>query len=181
MDLSMSDRVVDLVDEGFDLAVRIGRLSDSSLIARRLFPVRMVVCASPDYLARRGTPLTPRDLGQHDCLIYTLPASPGTWRFQDADGDALQVDVNGRVRANNGDALRAAALKGLGLCYLPTFIVGADLQASTLVSVLNDYMPSDSAAYAVYPTARHLLPKVRAFVDFLCDWYGNTPYWDLVQ
>ena len=181
VEFAMSDRFVDLVEEGFDLAVRIGRLGDSSLIARRLAPIHMAVCASPDYLERRGTPVTPQDLVQHDCLFYSQGPALDVWRFVSAEGTPLQVEVKGRMRANNGDALRVAALKGLGLCDLPTFIVGADLQAGTLVSVLSEFMPSDSAAYAVYPTVRHLSPKVRAFVDFLLERFGGTPYWDLVR
>lgn len=179
--LDMSDRFVDLVEEGYDLAVRIGRLAESSLIARRLAPIRMAVCASPDYLARRGVPAVPRDLAAHDCLGYGPAGSGPVWRFVAADGAPLTVEVKGRMRANNGDALKEAAIGGLGLCYLPTFIVGADLQAGTLVSVLPGFMPTDSAAYALYPTGRHLSPKVRAFVDFLIERFGTTPYWDLVQ
>lgn len=181
IDLSMSDRVVDLVEEGYDMAVRIGRLGDSSLIARRLAPIRMVVCASPEYFARRGIPTTPQELSHHDCLTYSLTASPGIWRFQTPDGSTSSSEIKGRMVANNGDVLRMAALKGLGVCYLPTFIVGADLQAGTLVSALTDFISADLAAYAVYPTSRHLSPKVRAFVDFLIDWFGPVPYWDLVQ
>lgn len=181
VDLSMSDRFVDLVEEGFDLAVRIGRLGDSSLVARRLAPIRMALCGSPDYLARRGTPLGPQNLAHHDCLFYSQTSAPDAWRFVTPEGAPMQVDIKGRMRANNGDALRVAALRGLGLCYLPTFIVGADLQAGTLVSLLSDFIPSDSAAYAVYPSTRHLSPKVRAFVDFLAEWFGSVPYWDLVR
>jgi DNA-binding transcriptional LysR family regulator len=180
IDLSLSDRFVDLVEEGYDLAVRIGRLAESSLIARRLAPIHMVVCASPDYLAARGRPAVPEDLARHDCLRYRSEAAAESWAFVTPEGKPLSVDVAGRVRANNGDTLRMAALKGLGLAYLPTFIVGGDLQAGTLVSVLTGHMPADMAAYAVYPTTRHLSLKVRAFVDFLAGWFGDTPYWDLV-
>jgi DNA-binding transcriptional LysR family regulator len=179
-DLSMSDRYVDLVEEGFDLAIRIGRLEDSSLIARHLAPIRMAVCGSPAYLDRRGIPAHPRDLSGHDCLCYTLMSGSDVWDFV-ADGEAMPVEIAGRLRADNGDALRVAALRGLGLCYLPTFIAGADLQSGSLVSVLGEFMPADFAAYAVYPTARLLSPKVRAFVDFLIERFGGTPYWDLVD
>lgn len=179
-DLSMSDRYVDLVEEGFDLAIRIGRLEDSSLIARRLAPIRMTVCASPEYLEERGAPAHPRDLSGHDCLCYTLMSDGAFWDFSAPGGAPLRVAVKGRMRADNGDALKVAALKGLGLCYLPTFIVGADLQSGALASVLTEFMPSDVAAHAIYPTARLLSPKVRAFVDFLTERFGDTPYWDLV-
>ena len=180
VDLSMSDRFVDLVEEGYDVAVRIGRLGDSSLIARRVASIRMAVCASPDYWRRKGVPEVPADLAGHDCLIYSLMPTPDSWRLLSSNGTPVQVEVTGRLSANNGDVLRAAALKGLGVCYQPTFIVGADLQAGTLVSVLPDHVPDDIAAYAVYPSSRHLSPKVRAFVDFLSERFGGTPYWDLV-
>jgi len=180
VDLSMSDRFVDLIEEGVDVAVRIGALEDSSLIARKLAPIRRVVCASPAYLKSRGTPLAPDDLKQHDCLCNSNIAVLHEWRFAAADGKLWPVDVNGRLSANNGDALRIAALKGLGLANLPTFIVGADLQAGTLVTVLDEFGVQDLSMSAVYPPGRHLSPKVRAFVDFLADRFGPRPYWDLI-
>lgn len=180
VDLSMNDRFVDLVDEGFDVAVRIGTLANSSLIARRLAPIRRVVCASPDYLARRGVPATPDALKVHDCLPNTNIAVLHEWRFASPEGRPWPVEIRGRMSANNGDALRVAALRGLGLTFLPTFIVGADLQAGTLTSVLDDFVPQDMTLNAVYPHARHLSPKVRAFVDFLVHRFGPCPYWDLI-
>jgi DNA-binding transcriptional LysR family regulator len=181
VDMTMNDRFVDLVEDGFDLAVRIGRLADSSLVARKLAPMRRVVCASPAYLEARGTPASPEDLAAHDCLCYSNMALSDEWRFASLDGRAWPVEVKGRLRTNNGDALRAAALQGAGLAYLPTFIVGGDLQAGTLISLLGDYIPQDSAVHAVYPHSRHLSPKVRAFVDFLADRFGPRPHWDMVD
>ena len=181
IDLAMNDRFVDLVDEGFDLVIRIGRLPDSSLVARRLAPMRRCVCASPDYLARAGVPGSPDDLANHQCLGYSNTALPDQWSFAAPDGKPWPVKIKGRLRANNGDALRVAALKGLGLVSLPSFIVGGDLQAGTLVSVLGAYVPQDSGIYAVYPHSRHLSPKVRAFIDFLAERFGPRPYWDLVE
>ena len=178
IDLVMNDRFVDLVDEGFDVAVRIGGMADSSLIAKRLGPIRLAVCASPDYLKRRGVPQTPDDLRQHDCLRSTTMQTAHEWTFRREDGSLWPVEVKGPMTANNGDALRVAALKGMGLTLLPTFIVGADLQAGDLVSVLEPYVEQRLSVHAVYPTARHLSPKVRAFVDFLSDWFGSRPYWD---
>ena len=172
VDMSMNDRFVDLVDEGYDVAVRIGRLSDSALIARKLAPLRRVVCASPDYLAARGVPLTPADLAHHDCLSYTNMSPTEEWSFAAPDGRPLAVTIRGRLRVNNGDALRMAALGGLGLTYQPTFIVGPDLEAGRLVPVLADYVHQDGGVYAVYPHSRHLTPKVRAFVDFLAERFG---------
>ncbi|HEX9448311.1 MAG TPA: LysR family transcriptional regulator [Dongiaceae bacterium] len=181
LDLTMNDRYVDLVEEGVDLALRLGRLADSSLIARKLAPARRVVCASPAYLRDHGVPETPDDLPQHQCLCYSNISASDEWRFVRQNGTPWPVEVKGRLHANNGDALREAALKGLGLVFLPTFIVGRDLQASTLVSVLTEHVAQDTGLYAVYPHARHLSPKVRAFVDFLATRFGTQPYWDLVE
>jgi DNA-binding transcriptional LysR family regulator len=181
VDLAMNDRFVDLIDEGFDVAVRIGALEDSSLIARRLAPIRRVVCASPAYFEARGLPLSPEDLKGHECLFNSNIASSQEWRFTAPDGKSWPVEVKGRLSANNGDALRAAALQGLGIVNLPTFIVGGDLQAGALVTALDEFISQNMAMSAVYPHSRHLQPKVRAFVDFLADCFGPRPYWDLVE
>lgn len=181
VDLSMNDRFVDLIDEGFDVAVRIGAMEDSSLIAHKLAPIRRVVCASPAYLKARGLPLSPDDLKGHQCLFNSNIALSQEWRFTTPDGKSWPVEVKGRLSANNGDVLRVAALKSLGLVNIPTFIVGGDLKAGTLVSVLHEFITQDVAMHAVYPHSRHLSPKVRAFVDFLADRFGPRPYWDLIE
>ncbi|MFV3077845.1 LysR family transcriptional regulator [Niveispirillum fermenti] len=180
VDMDLSDRFVDLVDEGYDLAVRIGRLRDSSLVARRLCPARAVICASPEYLARRGTPQEPADIQSHDCLIYTNVQNPEQWSFRAAPGaeETRGQRITGRLRANNGDALREAASQGQGLVLLPTFIVGDALASGRLVPVLDAWLPPPLAVHAVYPANRHLSPKVRAFVDFLAGRFGPVPYWD---
>lgn len=176
LELSLSDRFVDLIEEGVDVAVRIGRLSDSSLIARHVAPIRRAVCASPAYLARCGTPTLPNDLAAHACLSH-IGMGPAEWRF--AIGGKLEtVRVQSRLSAGNGEALRILALAGLGLVYLPTFFVGDDLRSGALVSVLEDYVPQDSALYGVYPHSRHLSAKVRAFLDFLGKAFGPEPPWD---
>ena len=180
LDVALTDRFVDLVDEGVDVAVRIGNLSDSSLVARRLAVIRRVVCASPDYLKARGVPQTPDDLKTHDCLINTNMGAGREWRFAHQGGKPWPVEVNGRMSSNNGDMLRVAALRGHGFVDLPTFIVGEDLKAGTLVGVLEPYVAQHLTLNAVYPTARHLSPKVRAFVDFLSQRFGgDKPYWDV--
>ena len=181
IDMTMNDRFVDLVDEGYDMAVRIGRLTDSTLVARKLAPLRRTICGSPAYLAARGIPQTPADLATHECLSYSNMTQSDEWSFVDANGKPLSVEVKGRLRTNNGDALRIAALRGLGLVAQPSFIVGADLQAGTLVGVLTNYTAQDGGVYAVYPHSRHLSPKVRAFTDFLAERFGPRPYWDLVE
>ncbi len=178
LDLMMNDRFVDLVDEGFDMAVRIGALADSSLVARKLAPMRRAVCAAPGYLATHGTPASPDELKAHECLCYSNVGMAQEWRFVRPDGRTWSVEVRGRLHANNGDALRAAALRGFGLAVLPSFLVGRDFQSGALVPVLEQFLAQDSAVYAVYPHARHLSPKVRAFVDFLAERFGPDPYWD---
>lgn len=177
VDMTLSDRIVDLIEEGFDLAVRIGRLASSSLIARKLAPCRLVVCAAPGYLARHGTPQRPEDLAAHDCLGYTYAALRDEWRFGGADRE-ISVRIAGTMQANNGDALRAAALRGRGIILQPTFIVGHDLCSGALVRLLPDFPVEDLAIYAVYPPGRHLSAKVRSFVDFLAARFGDRPEWD---
>ena len=179
VDLGLTDRFVDLVEEGWDLAIRLGTLGDSAMIARRLAPAMVVLCASPDYLARHGVPQTLADLAGHNCLGYTLPtaASAGRWLFG-ADG-SVPVAVNGNLRANNGDALRAAALAGQGLIYQPTFLVAEDLRAGRLVCVHLDAAPFRfGSVYAVYAPTRHVPAKVRSFIDFLARRWTGTPPWD---
>jgi DNA-binding transcriptional LysR family regulator len=177
IDVAMNDRFVDLIDEGFDVAIRIARLMDSSLIARRLAPDRRAIVGSPAYFEKRGTPRTPDDLVHHNCINYAYMSAHDQWQFVDADG-ARSVEVEGNLRANNGDAIRVAVLAGLGVAHLPTFIVGRDIQDGRLVQVLADFMPSRSSVYAVYPHNRHLSVKVRVFVDFLANRFGANPYWD---
>lgn len=180
LDLHLNDRYVDLVDEGFDLGIRVGRLAESSMVARKLCAMRMILCASPDYLQAHGTPQTPTELIRHQCLCYSTNTFMPEWRLMQLDGTPWQVEIKGHLHANNGDVLRTAALAGAGIAFLPSFIVGNDLQASTLVSILADYVPADSAIHAVYPNSRHLSPKVRAFIDFLAEHIGPRPHWDLL-
>ncbi|NYZ15044.1 LysR family transcriptional regulator [Azospirillum sp. RWY-5-1] len=177
IDIDLNDRYVDLVDEGYDVAVRIGRLRDSTLIARRLAPANRVVCASPGYLARNGSPVTPEDLMRHNCLLYTNVPAAEQWSFQ-VDGETRTVRVSGNLRTSNGDLLRAAAIAGVGITVLPTFLIGDALQSGAVRCLLPEYYGGGSTVYAVYPQNRHLSPKVRAFVDFLAGRFGPEPYWD---
>lgn len=176
VDMALDDRFVDLIEEGFDVAVRIGALADSSLIARTLAPVRFAVCGSPDYLRHHGTPAAPADLVHHNCLLYTYLAT-AEWRFEGPDGN-LAVRVQGDFRANNGEVLRELALAGRGLVLTPTFLVGEDLGSGRLRSVLGAYRVPETAVHAVYPQRRYLSPKVRAFVDFVAARFGPEPYWE---
>jgi DNA-binding transcriptional LysR family regulator len=178
IDLALNDRFVDLIDEGFDLALRIGDLPDSSLVARKLAPCRRVICAGPDYLSRRGEPRDPAALAGYDALLYSNLANAETWRLTDRAGREHTVRVKSRLRVNNGDVLREAAAAGLGLALLPTFIVADAIADGRLKPVLCDYRPPPTAVHAVYPHNRHLSTKVRAFVDFLAERFGPPPYWD---
>ncbi len=175
VDISFVDRTVDLVDEGFDMAVRIGQLEDSSLVARKLAPMRQVLVASPDYIARRGEPRTPEDLRKHACLIYTYQRTGSTWRFT-RGGEDVSIKVSGPMRANNGDALLEAARAGLGVAILPDFFVSHDLRDGTLVEILPDHDCGRSAIWALYPPNRHLSTKVRFVVDYLAETFARAPW-----
>ncbi len=177
VDMVLDDRVVDLLDEGFDAAIRIARLPDSTLVARKLAPLRVAVCATPDYWKTHGTPGKPADLAGHNCLIYSYLSNKNQWLFQGPGGD-FTVKVSGNIQANNGDALKAAALAGAGVFASPSFIVGEEIRNGSLQPVLCEYMQTGLAIYAVYPHNRYLSAKVRAFVDFFAERFGPEPYWD---
>ncbi|MBT6096290.1 MAG: LysR family transcriptional regulator [Rhodospirillaceae bacterium] len=177
VDLELNDRRVDLVDEGFDMAIRIGKLSDSTLVARRLAPCRIAVVASPDYWTKHGKPAHPEDLKHHRSLIYTLRSRPTEMQFRGPDG-LISVNGTGRLRANNGNLLLTAAKAGTGVYICPTFFCGPGLKDGSLEEALIDYPPPETTVYAVWPQSRHLSAKVRAFVDFLVDAFGPEPYWD---
>lgn len=176
VDLALNDRVVDLVEDGFDVAVRIARLADSSLIARRLAPCHLMLCASPGYLREAGTPRSPDDLREHNCLRYAYSSSE-TWRLH-GHGSMAEVTPQGNLTANNGDALLAASLANAGVTLQPTFIIADALRTGALVRVLPDWALESLAIFAVYPSVRNLSPKVRRFVDFLAGRFGERPPWD---
>ncbi len=179
LDLQLDDRTIDLVEEGFDCAIRVKALSDSALVAKRLAPCRQVLCASPDYLRRRGTPHSPRELAEHACLIYTTRDAPFEWRLRDATGQNMTVVVSGPLYSNNGLIMREAALQGLGIFHAPTFYVGDLLRAERLRAILTDcVLLPELNIYAVYPQRRNLAPKARAFIDFLSERFGPEPDWD---
>ena len=165
VEMDLSDRSVDLLGEGYDLALRIGVLEDSTLIARRIASIDRVYCASPAYLAQRGTPLRPEDLQAHDCLPYGHGRQV-QWRFE-GSGKPLAVNVTGRMRVNNGELLKDAAVAGLGITYLPTFIVGTALREGRLVSVLDEFRSGPLMLSAVYPQHRQGSRPVQALVEFL--------------
>lgn len=177
VDMTISDRLADLVEEGYDLALRITPAPGENLVARRLAPIHRKICASPAYLARHGTPQTPAELRRHNCLDYTHIAARGAWRLNGPDGE-IEAPVDGSLRINDDEALSQAVVGGLGLALLPTFIVGRELQAGRLVEVLPGYVPLERFLYAVHLPNRHLPPKVRVFIDYLQQRFGDPPYWD---
>jgi len=179
VDMGLNDRVVNLIEEGWDVAVRIGRIHDQTLIARKLAPCRLLVAGSPAYFAERGMPLTVAELSSHNCLGYTLSSALGPHRWAFGRDGSVSVPIKGNFQASNGDALVAAALAGQGLVYEPTFLLGDDIRAGRLVPLALDHPPMElPGVFAVYASNRRPPAKVRAFIDFLVQRLGPVPPWD---
>jgi DNA-binding transcriptional LysR family regulator len=179
VELGLNDRLVDLAEEGWDLAIRIGSLSNSSLIARRFAPCRTVICAAPSYLKARGIPQKVASLADHNCLGYTLSRLTGADRWVFGARGEVSVPVSGNLLANNGDALRAAAIAGQGLIYQPTFMIADEVRAGTLVALTMDQPTVEfGGIYTVYLPDRHPPAKVRAFIDFIASRFAPVPPWD---
>jgi len=177
VELTLNDRVVDLVEEGFDVAVRIGTLRDSSLMARRLAPCRLVIAASPDYLHQHSRPATPGDLKDHQCLLYMYASEGNAWRFE-RQGSVRTVKVAGPLRSNNGEALMHAAINGMGVIRQPTFMLSPAIRRHELEVLLPDWTLPELGIYAVWPHNHHLSAKVRTFVDFLVEQFKPVLYLD---
>ncbi len=177
-DLDFNDREVDLIQEGFDLAIRIANLPDSSLIARRLAPIQTVMCASPSYLEQKGMPQSPDELIEHQCLVYSLLRDFEYWHLTDSNGKEISTKIHPTLKASTGEFLKDAAVEGLGIILVPSFIAYKEIESGALVPVLKDYRPTQLDAYAIYPQTRHLSQRVRAFVDFLVQRFEGRPYWD---
>jgi DNA-binding transcriptional LysR family regulator len=180
VDMTLGDREVHLAEEGYDIGVLIAREPHASLVARKLAPIRQRLCASPGYLQRHGVPASLRDLPHHNCIVYSRLGPERTWHFDGPDGYA-SVEVNGTLRLDNENAVRQAALAGLGIALLPTYIIGADLQQNTLHAVLPDCNPPETALFATYLPNRYVAAKVRVFVDYLVARFGPAPHWDALQ
>lgn len=179
VDLGLNDRYVDLIEEGWDLVVRIGRLTQSSLVARKLAPCRTLVCAAPSYLARRGIPLTLDDLTRHDCLGYTLSRTVGFDRWAFGRSGEIVVPVRGSLLANNGDALVAAAIAGQGIIYQPTFFLHDEIAAGRLIVLPLDQPTVElDGVFAVYPSGHRPAAKVRAAIDYFAEALGPVPPWE---
>lgn len=176
LDLSLLDRRVDLVGEGYDLAIRIApQQEDSSLVSRKLASSRMVICAAPHYLEKHGTPQTLDEIARHEFIGYSYLPTGDVWKFQ-SGGVAEGIKTHPRLRVNNGDTCRAAAVQGLGIIVQPSFIVNEDLAAGRLVQILPEWHAEERGIYAVYPTRQHLSGKVRALVDYLADKFKSEPW-----
>lgn len=177
LNVDFSDRHVDLIEGGYDLAFRIGNLGDSSLKARRISPINMTMCASPDYLKQWGTPKKPEDLKHHQLLRYTL-VNTRSWRLINKQGNNFTIPVEAKILANNGDFLNKMGVTGHGILVSPTFISWQALSMGELIPVLPEYSIPSSNAYAVYPKTRYLSQRARLLIDYLLERFGNNPYWD---
>ena len=176
VNLTMSDRMIDLVEEGFDLAVRNMSVPDSSLVVRRVATYRFVVCGAPGYLAARGIPRQPADLSRHNCLVYSHSAWGNDWRFAGPDGEH-SVAVEGNLQANSDNALRLAAVHGQGLALAPSFLLLDEIKSGRLVPVLTEFLQAEHAINAIYPHRHHLPAKVRSFIDLLVKHFHADPGW----
>jgi len=172
-DVQLSDRIVDVVEEGFDLAIRVGGTGADNLVARKLGETRLVPCASPEYLRRHGTPAHPKDLAGRNCFTYEYAGPRNQWRFIGSDGREHAVRVAGTMHSNSGDLNAALALQGAGIAFEPDFLVREELRAGRLVALLPDYEAMPSPIYALYPTRRHLSAKVRLFVEYLAERFAE--------
>ncbi|MEO6928879.1 MAG: LysR family transcriptional regulator [Casimicrobiaceae bacterium] len=174
-EIELSDRAVDIVDEGIDLAIRIGDIGAQSLIGRRIGTMRLVCCAAPAYVAAHGSPAHPQELSRHRCLTYAYSASGNTWRFRDAADVEHAVRVSGAVHANNGQMLATLAAAGMGIVMEPDFIVAPELASGALLPLLADYAPASAGIYVDYASRRQLSAKVRAFVDYMAARFTRDP------
>jgi len=176
LDITLSDRIVDIIDEGYDMAIRIARLSDSTLVHRKLTSTSLHVCASPAYLDAHGTPAHPHELAQHQTISYSYNQSKDEWQFSGPEGP-VSVRVSSRLHVNNGDSCVQAALGGIGITRQPTFMIDQHLRSGQLVSILEDYGSPELGIYAVYPSRTHLPAKMRAMLDFLTEAFAQV-HWN---
>lgn len=177
IDMTITDKIVDLAEEGYDVAISVMSDLPQALVARKLAPIRRRLCATPAYFQEFGIPQSPEDLVKHNCLDYIHSGDRGLWRFTGPDRE-VAISVSGKLRINDDEALSQVVLSGFGIALLPTFIIGKDLQAKRLKSVLSEYIPTKQQVYALYLPKRNLPIKIRAFVDFLVERFGDDPYWD---
>jgi len=175
-DIELSDRATDLVEEGYDVAVRIGDIGSQNLVGRKVGVTRLVCCAAPSYLERHGKPRTPEELATHACLTYEYSAARNVWPFRDRQGRERRIRIAGPIHADNGRFLEALAVAGVGIAFEPDFIVGPDVRAGRLVPLLREYEPPPTNIYVAYPSRRHLSAKVRVFTDFLAERFAAADW-----
>ena len=175
LDIHVTGRLVDLVEEGIDVALRVGELEDSSLIARLLMPCSFHACASPEYLEKHGTPESPDELETHNCMIYSLAPHPDSWLFKDEEGKNISIKVKGNLRSDTGNILMNSALNGNGIFIGPTFMITGAVKEGRLKTVLDDYTSVTTGLYAVYPYSKLVSTKVRAFIDFIAESWSDKP------
>ncbi len=178
LQVDFSDQHIDLIEGGYDLAFRIGNLENSSLKARRITSINLVMCASPDYLNQRGLPEQPSDLKQHSLLRYSLEDNMNSWTFMDKENKEITIPIEAKIHADNGDFLRDMAISGHGIINLPSFIVWKALLRKELVPILPEYSTPSKNAYVVYPKTRYISQKSRLLIDHLVEQFGDPPYWD---
>jgi DNA-binding transcriptional LysR family regulator len=177
IDLTITDHPGDLIEEGYDVQIRVTNEPDPNLVARRIAPVRRILCATPQYFEEWGIPQTPADLVQHNCLDYAVSVEQSYWRLDGPEGK-IKVPISGTLRINDNDALAQVALHGLGIALLPTYTIGRELQRGLLQPVLPKYLSIERHIYACYFPSRHLPVKTRSFINFLAEHIGDIPYWD---
>ena len=177
IDLTITDRPGDLIEEGYDVQIRVTNEPDPNLVARKIAPVRRILCATPQYFQQWGVPQTPEDLVKHNCLDCALSTEQSYWRFTGPEGK-IKIPVSGTLRINDNDALAQAALHGLGIALLPTYTIGMELQKGRLQAALPEYLSVERHIYACYLPSRHLPKKISSFINFLSEHVGDKPYWD---
>ena len=177
VNLELSHRVPDLVEENIDLAFHVGELNDSMYVSRRIASARRVICASPEYIKKNGMPKKPEDLLNHNCLIYMPRNDMGKWEFLDK-GKRKKIKVTGDIQCNSGDALRVASIQSRGITQLPTYMVGLDIQAGRLQALLEDFEPEKQPIYAIYNHRKYISAKIKTFIDFIYNLYQPEPYWN---
>ena len=177
VNLELSHRIPDLVEENIDLAFHVGELNDSMYVSRRIASARRVICASPEYIKKIDMPKKPEDLLNHNCLIYMPRNDMGKWEFLDK-GKRKKIKVTGDIQCNSGDALRVASIQSRGITQLPTYMVGLDIQAGRLQAVLEDFEPEKQPIYAIYNHRKYISAKIKTFIDFIYNLYQPEPYWN---
>ena len=177
VNLELSHRIPDLVEENIDLAFHVGELNDTMYVSRRIASARRVICASPEYIKKIGMPKKPEDLLNHNCLIYMPRNDMGKWEFLDK-GKRKKIKVTGDIQCNSGDALRVASIQSRGITQLPTYMVGLDIQAGRLQAVLEDFEPEKQPIYAIYNHRKYISAKIKTFIDFIYNLYQPEPYWN---